>query len=90
MNNSQYDAVKDLFSELLNSVSTEFSEGELGEIYEFIYIAEYGLALQTFIDIVIEEDKRINNYVVTICEDLAKLMKITDEVNLQAMRNATK
>lgn len=89
MANRNYDAIERTFTDLLDSVSTGFSEEELREIREFLDATEYGLALQTFIDVVVEEQKRIPHHAVTLCEELARLMDLTQEVDLQAMRNAT-
>lgn len=89
MENRNYDAIERSFTDLLDSVSTGFSEEELREIREFPDATEYGLALQTFIDVVVEEQKRIPHHAVTLCEELARLMDLTHEVDLQAMRNAT-
>jgi len=88
MANPNYDAIERIFTDLLGSISTEFSEEELQEIREFLDATEYGLALQTFIDVVVEEQKRIPHHAVSLCEELARLMDITHEVDLQAMRNA--
>ena len=90
MANRNYDAIERFFADLLDSVSTELSEGELREIREFLDATEYGLALQTFIDIVVEEHKRIPQRAVVICEELARLMNVSEEIDLQAVRDATK
>lgn len=89
MLNHNYDAIQRNFTDLLESVLTEFSEEELREIREFLDATEYGLALQTFIDVVLEEKKRISHRAATICEELARLMNLTEEVDLQAVWDAT-
>ena len=89
MTSRNYDAIERSFTDLLDSVSTDFSGEELREIRDFIDVTEYGLALQTFVDIVVDEQKHISSRAATICEELARLMDLTEEVNLQAVRDAT-
>jgi hypothetical protein len=88
MVNVNYDAIEHLFIELLDSVAAVFSEQELHEVREFIEANEYGIALQTFIDIVIEEKKRISSRAAIMCGNLACLMGLTEEVDLQSVNDA--
>lgn len=90
MTNRNYDSIERAFTDLLDSVSTDFSDEELKEIRDFLDVTEYGLALQTFVDIVVDEQKHIPHRAATICEELARLMEFTDEVDLHAVRDATK
>ena len=90
MANRKYAALERCFTDLLDVVSAELSEGELREIRDFLDVTEFGLALQTFVDIVIEEHKHLPHRAATVCEELARLMNFTEKVDLQAVRDATK
>lgn len=90
MTSSNYDAIERSFTDLLDSVLTDFSGEELSEIRNLIDVTEYGLALQTFVDIVVDEQKHISSRAATICEELARLMEFTDEIDLLAVRDAVK
>jgi len=89
MGNFNYDIIENSFVELLASVTTSFSEEELREIRELLENVEYGLALQIFVDIVIEEKKPVSHRTVSICENLVDLMKLTKEIDIQMIRDMT-
>ena len=44
------------------SVDSDFSGDEKREVSEFADAEEYGLALETFVDIIFEENKNLPNY----------------------------
>lgn len=82
------ETIDPLFGELLLSVASVFSEKELYEVSDFVEATEYGLALQTFVDIIVDEQKLIPGRTLAVCEELARLMGLTKEVNLPAARTA--
>lgn len=53
-----------------------FSEAEKDEVREFIDVGEYGLALETLVDIVSEENKLISH------EALLLIYRVIDAMNL--------
>lgn len=88
MSTFNYDAIEKLFEQLLVLIGGLFTTGELKEVRDFIEASEYGLALQTFVDIVNEEDKRIPRRAATIVEELAAVMEISGEIDLESVRRA--
>lgn len=91
MNNSfvhDYDSVESLLCELLRIIEDIPSDGEsLTLIHHFIGFAEYGLAFELIVELVLEEKKQIPYLVVDICEKLVVLMKYSgDEIDLSALR----
>ena len=80
-----YDAIEKCFSKLLDLAATSFTASELQEVNDFLGAGEYGLALETFVDIVIEENKRISPAVCTVVKDLAQLMSIVEQIDLESI-----
>lgn len=66
--------VEDLLLKLLASVEQAFSQEELKEVQDFIDAGEYGLALETFSDIVVEENKKIVGADLDLVKELAEIM----------------
>jgi len=64
---------------LFNLVTAVFSSAELKEVKDFLDVGEYGLALQTFADIVKEEGKLIPPEANIAMEELATSMGIDNE-----------
>lgn len=71
-----------LLLKLLNSVDQVFNQQERAEVQEFINVGEYGLALDTLIDIIVEENKQISENSVKIIKEIAAIM-LMDESLLQ-------
>lgn len=76
MTEDLFKLIEKIFLELLSIVESDFSKSEIGEVQEYIDFGEYGLALDTFIDILIEEDKIISPRVVPFLEELIRLMRL--------------
>jgi hypothetical protein len=74
-----------LFTELLVSVESVFSEKEANEVRDFVDVREYELALQTLVDIVVEENKRISRDTFDKCEALVRLMNVENSVSLKQL-----
>ena len=75
---SAYDylSIKKLLLRLLSLLLEIFTDSEKGEVQDFIDAGEYGLALETLVDIVVEEDKQIP------CESLALVCELADVMQL--------
>lgn len=73
----KYEVIEQLFIQLFQDVSEIFTITETQEVTSFIEEGEYGLALETFVDIVIEENKRISPSALKAIEELASAMQIT-------------
>lgn len=76
---SGFDEIEALFAKLLAAAEHVFSESELAEIRSFIDVGEYGLALETAIDIFAEEQKTAPNEVVSLIKQLATAMSMETE-----------
>jgi hypothetical protein len=83
-----YDAIEERLVQLLKEVTGSFTTDEAKEVSDFINVGEYGLALQTLIDIVLEEKKRISPCALQIIEELVMVMGIATEVDLIAVRKS--
>jgi len=71
-----FDEIEALFSRLLIAAGNVLSESELGEIRTFINVGEYGLALETAVDIFVEEGKTAPSEAVSLIEQLATKMSV--------------
>lgn len=78
--NISYQEIETNFSELIRSLSIYFTAEELNEITEFIDHGEYGLALDTMVDIITEENKEINHDTFNIIVKLSKLMDLETDI----------
>lgn len=76
MTKDLFKLIEKIFLDLLSIVESVFSKSEISEVQEYIDFGEYGLALDTFIDILIEEDKIISPRVVPVLEKLIRLMEL--------------
>ncbi len=54
-----------------------FSASEIAEVREFIDAGEYGLALETTVDIFVEERKVAPQEIAVMIENLANAMQLT-------------
>jgi len=73
---SDFRVIESLFSELLSSAGEVLSEEERAEIKNFIEVGEYGLALETTVDIYAEENKLATAAVKELIGRLAKSMSL--------------
>jgi hypothetical protein len=75
----KFELTESLFENLLNASAGELSADECSEVRSFVDVGEYGLALQTAIDIYFEEKKKPSKNVVTLIEKLALTMLMDSE-----------
>ena len=93
MRHYNYQQHEELFSHLLYLISPSFSKSELTEIQDYINHSEYGLALETLVAIVEEENKLISKEILELIYQLTQIMgmnKASFEEKLQGMTYVTK
>lgn len=78
--NIQYQAIETNFSQLMMDLEQCFSPSEIYEVVDFIENNEFGLALNTVIDIIVEENKFINNDVLKLITGLSDAMELDSEI----------
>ena len=76
--NQNYQNLENLLIRLLALLSEIFSNTEVKEVQEFIDVGEYGLALETLVDIVDEESKKITPEILNLVQQLAEVMEINE------------
>ncbi|MCT6881280.1 hypothetical protein BGI10_04760 [Snodgrassella alvi] len=79
--NIEYQEVEENFGNLISLLNKSFISKEIDEIKDFVDYGEYGLALDTLIDIIKEENKEINNDIFQYIAKLSNLM----EQNMEAI-----
>ncbi|MCO6517995.1 MAG: MafI family immunity protein [Snodgrassella sp.] len=78
--NIEYQEVEENFGNLISLLNKSFISKEIDEIKDFVDYGEYGLALDTLIDIIKEENKEINNGIFQYIAELSNLMEQNMEV----------
>ncbi len=71
-----FEIVEGKISELVVTLSSEFTQDEKQEIARFVDVGEYGLALETLVDIVAEENKNVTGSSTLLIFELVDLMKL--------------
>jgi hypothetical protein len=77
---SDFKKIEHKLNMLLQMAAPQFSVSEVEEIRRFLRVGEYGLALETFSDVVVEEQKRISQEIVDKCREIAEEMQMPVEV----------
>ncbi len=70
-----FQKIENLLSRLINSFEKNFNASEAQEVQDFIDVGEFGLALETLVDIICEEDKKISE---EIFNSILKLVAAMD------------
>ncbi|WP_239349702.1 MafI family immunity protein [Snodgrassella communis] len=78
--NIEYQDVEENFGNLISLLNKSFISKEIDEIKDFVDYGEYGLALDTLIDIIKKENKEINNDIFQYIAKLSNLMEQNMEV----------
>lgn len=73
---SHFEEIETLFSNLLAATSQALSDSERAEVQKFIDVGEYGLALETAVDIYVEEEKTVSADVVAQVKSVANAMSM--------------
>lgn len=68
-------AIESSLTLLLSQLSSALSRSEAQEVRDFIDVGEYGLALETLVDIVAEEEKSISAEALRLIIELADSMR---------------
>ncbi|MDA8139177.1 MAG: MafI family immunity protein [Desulfobacteraceae bacterium] len=76
MTDFQY--IEKLLVQLLELLKTVFIESERKEVQDLIDVGEYGVALETLVDIIDEENKKIPGEALWLIKNLAKAMHIDE------------
>lgn len=71
-----YQSIENLLLRLLDLLLEIFTDSEKNEVQDFIDAGEYGLALETLVDIVIEENKQIPGGSMSLVCELADVMQL--------------
>lgn len=74
---TDFTVVESLFSRFLQAVQGVFSPSEIAEVSDFVNVGEYGLALDTAVDIFVEEQKVATGNVIVLAEELAITMGVS-------------
>lgn len=89
MMDDDFQGVEDSFSQITDSLEGVLGLSEIREFQEFIDVGEYGLALETLVDIVDEENKKISNEIMAAILGLADKMSMDREVLLEKLQRHT-
>ncbi|MFZ6727265.1 MafI family immunity protein [Undibacterium sp. MH2W] len=73
---SDFTIVESIFSRLLSALNGVFSVSEIAEVSGFVDVGEYGLALDTAVDIFVEEEKVASDDVIVLVQSLAIAMEL--------------
>ncbi len=90
MTTTDFVKVENMLSRLLDSAEHVFNQEELKEVQDFIDAGEYGLALETFSDIVVEENKKIARADLDLIKSLAAIMAMDQEAFHQKLEGFLK
>ena len=81
-----FEEIELLFSKLLAEAELVLSDSELAEVHTFIDVGEYGLAVETAIDIYVEEKKTASAGAIALIEQLTVAMSMDAAPLLQRLR----
>lgn len=73
-----FQGVEGQLKEILVLLADCFDESEVSEVQDFIDAGEYGLALETLVDIIFEENKRVPNEILIISKKVAQKMGLDE------------
>ncbi|WP_461421560.1 MafI family immunity protein [Ketobacter sp.] len=86
MTTYDYQSIENLLLRLLGLLLEIFTNSERNEVQDFIDAGEYELALDTLVDIVIEENKQIPGESLALVCELAELMQLDKKVFEEKLR----
>ncbi|MEH8019580.1 MafI family immunity protein [Rheinheimera muenzenbergensis] len=86
MTTYDYQSIENLLLRLLDLLLKIFTNSERNEVQDFIDAGEYGLALETLVDIVIEENKQISGEAFALVCELADVMQLDKKVFEEKLR----
>lgn len=80
MTGYDYQNVEGLLLKLLGLLHATFKDSEKSEVQSFVDVGEYGLALETLVDIAVEENKKIPEEAMSVVIELAGVMELDKKV----------
>jgi len=83
---SDFLQIDSLFGEFLLILPCIFSDAEIAEVRQFVDVGEYGLALETAVDIVAEEGKISTTEIAEYVRKLANAMSLPPEEYLERLQ----
>lgn len=87
MTNLYYQYIEELLLRLLGLLLAVFTDSEKSEVQDFVDVGEYGLALETLVDIVTEENKQIPSGALNLVCELAEVMQLDKNVFEEKLRD---
>lgn len=86
MNSPSFSVLDRSATELLDRLAERLSAQELQEVDQFVRVGEYGLALQTLVDILVEEKKIVSSEIYGLIEAYAATMQMAHAINWDQLR----
>ena len=83
---AKFTKVKSLFNQIFPPLQADLSESKLAEISEYFEAGEYGLALDTVVDIFLEEERIPTDEVILLVEKLAIAMELPETEYSERLR----
>ena len=87
MTTYDYQYIEDMLLRLLGLLLETFTDSEKSEVQDFIDAGEYGLALETLVDIVTEENKQVSGESLALVCELADVMQLDKKVFEEKLRS---
>jgi hypothetical protein len=87
---SSFELVEKLLLQLLQASTPPFTSSNAAEVQNFIDVGEYGLALETTVDIYVEEHKAPNSEAIALMEQAAVAMGMDSKILLDKLTNPSR
>jgi hypothetical protein len=79
MTENNFKLIEVLLLRLLLLLKVVFTDSETQEVQDFIDVGEYGIALETLVEIIIEESKLISIEALDLIKKIAVLLELDDK-----------
>jgi hypothetical protein len=86
---TNFNSMEALFAQLICNIAKVFSNSEISEVESFLVVGEYGLALETLIDIFVEEKKLAEPSVVSLITEIAIAMHLDPTIYVNKLPKST-
>jgi hypothetical protein len=87
MDGSHFASLEAGFGELLAALGPTFTPDQAAEVSEFLSVGEYGLALETAVGVLVEEQLRPSARALAAIEGLADRMGMVDSPIVRGLRD---
>ena len=84
---SSFEELKCELASLVDALAHSLSEAERGEVMEFVDVGEFGVALETLVDVIVEEQKELPQSAFQTILLLAKKMGMLNSVVTPQLAN---